>query len=76
MVRLCFVSGSGAPERSRKTDDDFFLFSQQQGTGGERSKMPKPVSTSGTGLVNPERLKSHMRQTLGTIWQNPEDIVF
>ena len=40
----CCVPGAGAPESGRKTEDDFFLFSQQQGTGGERRKMPKPVS--------------------------------
>lgn len=38
------VSGAGALKRGGKTEDDFFLVSQQQGTGGERRKMPKPVS--------------------------------
>lgn len=47
------VPGSGAPERGRKTEDDFFLFSQQQGTGGERRKMPKPVSTKLADLQPP-----------------------
>ncbi|TWW80398.1 Radixin [Takifugu flavidus] len=42
--------GSGAPERSTKTDDDFFLFPQQQGSGGERSKMPKPINVRVTTM--------------------------
>lgn len=63
-----FFSGSGGPERSRKTDDDFFLFSQQQGSSGERSRMPKPVSSScsprnGSGSSRTVQ-KSQMRQTL------------
>lgn len=48
-VCCCPLSGAGAPGRGRKTEDDFFLFSKQQGTGGERRKMPKPVSSSRVG---------------------------
>lgn len=44
LLDLCCrcIPGSGAPDGGRKTEDDFFLFSQQQATG-ERRKMPKPV---------------------------------
>ncbi|KAM3862181.1 radixin-like [Diretmus argenteus] len=34
----------------RRTQDDFFLFSRQQGTAGERRKMPKPVNVRVTTM--------------------------
>lgn len=51
LLDLCCrcIPGCGAPDGGRKTEDDFFLFSQQQATG-ERRKMPKPVRKSCTTL--------------------------
>ncbi|KAF3843585.1 hypothetical protein F7725_002434 [Dissostichus mawsoni] len=42
--------GAAALKKGRKTDDDFFQFSHQQGTGQDRRKMPKPINVRVTTM--------------------------